>query len=256
MRGRIVLLASDCPSTRIVYHAIFQVFPDVFVILEDRVSGHQLIRRRFRTLGVVTVTGQLLFMLIVLPLLRYRGAARIEIIKRDAGFSHAPIDGDVLRVPSVNSPQARRELARLDPDVVVVNSTRIITKETLMVIRTHIINMHAGITPQYRGVHGGYWALNEGRPDLVGTTVHLVDSGIDTGSVVRQKTFQVSSNDSFVTYPYLHLKAGIPILICSIQDALDGRLTSESNPLNLSSVLRSHPTLWSYITGRLLRGVH
>jgi folate-dependent phosphoribosylglycinamide formyltransferase PurN len=35
-------------------------------------------------------------------------------------------------------------------------------------------------------VHGGYWALAENNPQLVGTTVHFVDTGIDTGEVIEQ----------------------------------------------------------------------
>ncbi len=50
--------------------------------------------------------------------------------------------------------------------------------------------MHAGITLRYRGVHGGYWALAEQHPEWVGTTVHLVDPGIDTGGILAQSTFE------------------------------------------------------------------
>ena len=41
--------------------------------------------------------------------------------------------------------------------------------------------MHAGITPQYRGVHGGYWAVVNNDPEHCGVTIHFVDKGIDTG---------------------------------------------------------------------------
>ena len=53
-----------------------------------------------------------------------------------------------------------------------------------------VINMHAGITLRYRGVHGGYWALAEQHPEWVGTTVHLVDPGIDTGRDPRTEHFR------------------------------------------------------------------
>ena len=61
----------------------------------------------------------------------------------------------------------------------MVNGTRIISSRVLDSIGCPIINTHAGITPRYRGVHGGYWALAEGHPEEVGTTVHLVDKGIE-----------------------------------------------------------------------------
>ena len=82
--------------------------------------------------------------------------------------------------------------------------------------------MHAGITPAYRGVHGGYWALAEGRTDLVGTTIHLVDEGIDTGGVIEQASFSPTEADTFVTYPYLHTAAGLPPLIEAVRGILRG----------------------------------
>ena len=92
------------------------------------------------------------------------------MIKRQFHLDISPVDGRVIRVPSVNSGKARRALREFSPQVVVVNGTRIICNETLCAVDAPFINTHAGITPLYRGVHGGYWALREGRPDLVGTT--------------------------------------------------------------------------------------
>ena len=68
-------------------------------------------------------------------------------------------------------------LTSLRPVVVVVNGTRIIAARVLESAGCPVVNLHAGITPRYRGVHGGYWALAERHPEWVGTTVHLVDPG-------------------------------------------------------------------------------
>jgi methionyl-tRNA formyltransferase len=112
------------------------------------------------------------------------------------------------------------------------------------------INLHAGITPLYRGVHGGYWALAEGRPELAGTTVHLVDDGIDTGAVLAQACFRAGPADSFATYPYLHLAAGLPHLLDAVAAALRGALRPQPHPA-LPSRLRTHPTFWQYARMRL-----
>jgi methionyl-tRNA formyltransferase len=109
------------------------------------------------------------------------------------------------------------------------------------------INMHAGVTPAYRGVHGGYWALAEGRPDLAGTTIHLVDEGIDTGDVIRQVTFAPSDADNFATYPYLHTAAGLPALLDAVDSILCGDGPARCAPKSQHSRLRYHPTLWSYL---------
>jgi folate-dependent phosphoribosylglycinamide formyltransferase PurN len=252
----IVLLAVAGPSTTAVYHALVQRFGTVHLILEDRVPRRQLLWRRVRRLGPITVLGQLLFMGLVLPVLRRRSAARLREIRAAAGFSDAPVpQAHTTCVRSVNSAEVRELLRRLQPTVVVVNGTRIIGTETLESVAAPFINMHAGITPAYRGVHGGYWALNEGRPDLVGTTIHLVDTGIDTGDILGQATFEVGPEDSFVTYPYLHTAAGLPLLIRTIEEALDGHISAVPAPAGLTSRLRTHPTFWQYLHARLVRGV-
>jgi methionyl-tRNA formyltransferase len=123
-------------------------------------------------------------------------------------------------------------------------------------VNAPFLNLHAGITPRYRGVHGGYWALVEGRPDLVGSTVHLVDTGIDTGLVLRQATFDVTGDDSFATYPFLHLAAGVPLVVAVVKEALAGTQLIGSRPMECGgSRLWYHPTLWGYLSVRRSRGV-
>ena len=251
---RVVLLACDGPSTRIIYSALKKEFPDVQVILEEPVSRFQLLRRRIKKLGLRTVAGQVMFLLLVGPLLRRIGARRIESIKCEFGLDDSPIDGVVIHVPSVNSEEARRALQELNPGVVVVNGTRIIGQETLAAVTAPFINTHAGITPLYRGVHGAYWALAEGRPDLVGTTIHFIDEGVDTGPIIEQATFSASDEDSFATYPYLHTAAAIPILVEAVRKALKCTLTQKET-LALPSKLRTHPTLGGYLLTLITRGV-
>lgn len=251
MTGRVLLLGGDAESTRIVFHALEGRFPGLAAVLEPPVPRRQLLARRVRTLGPATVAGQLLFMSLVLPRLRRAGAARVDEICRAHGLDRAPIPEDrVRRVPSVNTDAAREALRELDPAVVVVNGTRIIGRRTLGAVAAPFINLHAGITPLYRGVHGGWWALAEGRPELAGSTVHLVDEGVDTGTVLAQACFTPGPADSFATYPYLHLAVGLPPLAQAVAAALAGDLRPRPHPA-LPSRLRTHPTLWQYARTRL-----
>ena len=116
------------------------------------------------------------------------------------------------------------------------------------------MNTHAGITPLYRGVHGGYWALVSRRPEEVGTTIHLIDQGIDTGAVLARVYFDTAPCDSIATYristsqlacpPWrrrlLSLK-GVPLL------------ANEEDPQRIRLV--HPPTLWGYLREWFLRGV-
>ena len=157
-----------------------------------------------------------------MPVLRIRGQLRRNQIVSESSLNVTARPPD-FRVDSVNSLETIELLARLEPYVVVVNGTRIISSRVLDSISCPVINTHAGVTPRYRGVHGGYWALAEGHPEEVGTTVHLVDNGIDTGRVLARARFDTSPADTIDTYPYLHLAAGLPLLIESVHTVLNGQ---------------------------------
>jgi phosphoribosylglycinamide formyltransferase 1 len=253
----IVLLAADGPSTRAVYHALRDRFAPtcrIEVILEERVSRLVLLARRVKRLGYRQVVGQLLFMLLVVPVVRRRSRARVAEIAAQCNLQLGDIPEPVHRVGSANDEDARRLLHTLAPDVIVVNGTRILGAATLGAVAAPFINMHAGVTPGYRGVHGAWWALAEGRAELVGTTLHIVDQGIDTGSILEQVFFNPTERDNFSTYPYLNTAAGCPALMRAVAAALEGRLVPLP-PSGMESRLRYHPTIWRYVHAGLTRKV-
>ena len=114
------------------------------------------------------------------------------------------------------------------------------------------INTHQGITPQYRGSHGAYWALHEDDRNHCGVTVHLVDAGIDTGNIIGQAMTEPTPADSFVTYPYLQTAAALPILHKAISEARQDTL--ETRAISGPSAVWYHPGATQYLRA-LLRGV-
>ena len=251
-KENIVLLCSNGDSTRAVYQALKERFGDVTVIMEEDVPRNLFLKRRLKKLGFFPVFGQVLFMAAVLPVLRNLSRKRIDELKKELKVSEIE---NAVHIDSVNTESGREELRKVNPKVVVVNGTRIIGKETLQCVDAKFINMHAGITPLYRGVHGGYWALAENKPNLVGTTVHFVDTGIDTGNIIGQVSFEAAKNDNFVTYPYLHTKAGISLLVKTVELALAENLNLEEREPSLPSKLRYHPTIWEYFYYLIKYGV-
>ncbi|MGO8870411.1 MAG: formyl transferase [Acidimicrobiales bacterium] len=253
---RVVLLAGPGDTTDIVANYLRRRVPDLEVVVEDPPSRIRLARRRAARIGWPTVVGQILFVTLALPVLRRMGRNRIGRIVRDAGLDATPFGG-TTHVTSVNDPATVDLLRGAQPSVVVVNGTRIIAPRVLDAVDCPFVNTHAGITPRYRGAHGGYWALAEGHPELVGTTVHLVDQGIDTGGVLARATFDTAPDDSIATYPYLHLAAGLPLLAAQVGRALAGEpLTPVVEDVPPGGTrLYLHPTLWEYLRRRLVDGV-
>jgi phosphoribosylglycinamide formyltransferase-1 len=250
--GPIVLLAGPGDSTNIVFNYLASRFCNVVAVVEEPVPRMQIARRRAKRLGWPTVSGQMAFVGVAMPFLQWRARDRVGQILEEAGLDTTPIS-DAKSVGSVNSPETTTLLRGLEPAVIVVNGTRIISSAVLSSVDSTFVNTHAGITPRYRGVHGGYWALRDHRTDLVGTTVHLVDPGIDTGGVLAQGTFESGPDDSMATYPYLHLACGLPLLADCVKQIVDGGVPKQVESLDKSgdSTLRWHPTLWGYLRGRV-----
>jgi folate-dependent phosphoribosylglycinamide formyltransferase PurN len=251
----VVLLAGPGYSTDIVANYLASLVPDVVVVMENPQSRAEMARRRARRVGWSTAAGQVLFVALLQPVLRRLGARR-----RAAIFGAASVDttrrAAAHRVPSVNDDQTIALLHSLRPDAIVVHGTRIIAARVLASAGCPVLNMHAGITPRYRGVHGGYWALAEHHPEWVGTTVHLVDPGIDTGGILAQTTFEVSGEDTIATYPDLHLVHGLPLLGAQTKKLLSGaELEQIQASVATGSHLYYHPTFWGYLWRRWRDGV-
>jgi folate-dependent phosphoribosylglycinamide formyltransferase PurN len=251
---RVVLLAGPGDSTPIVYNALRQEFDVVRVILEQPVSRVEFLRRRLRRYGSATVLGQLLFRAFVVPVLHVSAQSRMRELKLRFGLDQTPIAPDrLLAVRSANSAETMAALRELAPAAVVINGTRVLSRELLASVGVPFLNLHAGITPLYRGVHGGYWALVQGDRARCGVTVHLVDEHIDTGGVLGQAAIEPGPGDSFVTYPLLQLGTGLPLLKQALRQVLGGAVDLPPAPAGPSR-LWSHPTLWDYVRNRL-RGV-
>jgi folate-dependent phosphoribosylglycinamide formyltransferase PurN len=249
----VLLLAGPGASTWIAANALAREHGDLAVIIEERQSRADMLRRRVKTLGPLTVAGQVLFQLWAKIGAR-RAEARIREIMTAAGLDDTPLpNGNYRSVPSANDPLTTALISETAPDVVVVNGTRILSRGLLEAIPVPVLNTHAGITPAYRGVHGGYWARVAGDMARCGVTVHLVDPGVDTGAIVTQAVIEPGPRDNFFTYPMLQTAAGIPLLLKAVQDALDGTLAPHS--AEGESHQYYHPTLWGYAATGLRRGV-
>ncbi len=106
----------------------------------------------------------------------------------------------VVEVPSANSPEFLAAIERLKPAVILLAGCRLLSRQTLAALSCPVLNYHAGITPKYRGMNGGYWALATGDAENFGATVHLVDAGVDTGGVLHQARGKPGRGDNIALY--------------------------------------------------------
>lgn len=249
---KIVMLCSRGDSSYLVYNKLSEHFSFEKIIVEDSVSTKNLLKRRIKKLGLLTVLGQVLFVGTVVPFLKKSTKNRKKEILNEYGASvddRAMMASNPVFVNSVNDKECIETLKKINPDIVVVNGTRIISEEVLGCVNAKFVNLHAGITPKYRGSHGAYWALYNNDKENAGVTVHFVDKGIDTGNIIYQSTITITEKDNFATYPLLQTCVGVEGEIRAINDIMNGEVICKT--VDLPSGLYSHPTIFQYFVKRI-----
>ena len=208
-KQKLTLLIGRGALNYILLNELKKEFEIEAVIIEDSVPLSTFLKRRLAKLGFFKVVGQLSLVALALPFIKKSSNKRIDNILREHNLDVNLTPADNIKyVESVNSQTCLDLISKLKSDLIVVNGTRIISKKVLNSINVPIINTHLGITPQYRGVHGGYWALVNGDDKNIGVTVHKIDAGIDTCEVILQSSVDITIKDTFATYPYLQQAKG------------------------------------------------
>lgn len=250
---KILMLVGNSQSSYIFYNSLKQDINITNVILEEPKSIKTFVKRRIKSLGLLTVIGQTLFKFLIIPLLKRESKSRVQEIMRTYGLSTDSFEKNILiNTTSVNSDHCIETLKHINPDIVIVNGTRIISKKVLNCINATFINTHAGITPLYRGIHGAYWSKIN-KDGLCGVSVHLVDPGIDTGGILYQEVIETNEKDNFISYTFLQMAKGIELMKHAIKDIELNQLKVITN--NLDSKFRTHPTIWFYLKHRIFHGV-
>jgi len=253
------MIAGDWNYPKMVYQSLITDFNIEHIIIDRGERTSTMLKRRVKRLGVVHVMGQLLFRIIAVTYINKTSKKRFQEILDKNGISETNFPSEkTTEVTSINSEEGRQLLKELHPDIVVIVTTRILSKKTLESISAHFINIHAGITPYYRGLHGAYWALINKDEEHCGVTVHLVDAGIDTGNILCQETItdSITPKDNFMSYTYLQLAKALPLLKKAIRDIESDSLTSTAHTKEaVNNKLFYHPTLWFYLYNRWSRGI-
>jgi folate-dependent phosphoribosylglycinamide formyltransferase PurN len=86
-----------------------------------------------------------------------------------------------------NSQRAVAQLIKWAPDLAIFTGGNILRDEVLRVPRLGVLNSHLAFLPEIRGMSSPEWSLLCGVP--LGITIHLMDSGVDTGPVLLRREF-------------------------------------------------------------------
>jgi methionyl-tRNA formyltransferase len=168
----------------------------------------------------------------------------------------------VVEVPYINHPKVSALADRLKPDVIAVFGTGLIRAPLLAAGRLGIINLHGGLSPQYRGSDCTFWALLNGEPDQVGCTLHFIDQGIDTGNLIAHICPEVTERDDELTLFWRAVRDSAEIYAQCLERLGRGETLGQRQNERGHLYLFKHRTwrhereLQAKLRGGLLGGVH
>jgi len=105
----------------------------------------------------------------------------------------------VKEVPHINHPDVMQLVDEHNPDLIAVFGTSLIRGDLLKKGRLGIVNLHGGLSPEYRGADCTFWALYNGEPEKIGCTLHFIDAGIDTGRLIAHVSPEITPDDDELT---------------------------------------------------------
>lgn len=84
----------------------------------------------------------------------------------------------------------------LGTDLLITCRAPIISKEIIQTPKIAAINIHYGISPDYRGNDSHFWALTNKDYDNLGGCLHRIDVGVDTGNILAEVYPPLKASDN------------------------------------------------------------
>jgi len=153
---------------------------------------------------------------------RARGVYERILGPLGADFQLRPGTAHLRFESSLNLPENVEQIRALEPDVLAVSGTRLLSRRILELPKLAAINMHGGLSPYYRGGDSIFWALYNREPQYIGVTIHLLTLGIDAGPLVYTGRPLIAADDDEMTLFAKIFRLGSELMICAIEDSAGG----------------------------------
>ncbi|MDD1646470.1 MAG: phosphoribosylglycinamide formyltransferase [Methanomicrobiales archaeon] len=126
-----------------------------------------------------------------------------------------------------------REMRATGADLfVLAGYMRILDREIVEAFPRRILNIHPALLPSFPGLHAQRQALEHG-VRVSGCSVHLVDSGTDTGPIILQRCVRVEQDDTEESLADRILEEEHRILPEAVRLFMEGRLNVQGRRVRI-----------------------
>lgn len=178
------------------------------------------------------------------PVGRHQDTLQPSAVKKYAVSKNIP----VLQPEKMKDPAFIEQLQSYKADLQVVVAFRMLPEIVWAMPRWGTFNVHAALLPQYRGAAPINWAVINGETKT-GVTTFFLDKDIDTGRIIKQKSFEITDDANVETVYDGLMNLGADLAIETIDELLttDGKvptIAQEDMLLPEGTVLRPAPKIF------------
>lgn len=139
---------------------------------------------------------------------------------------------------TINDPACVARLRNLAPEAVAVFGSSILRKPLLDLSPGHFVNMHLGLSPYYRGSGTNFWPFYNEELEYVGVTIHWIDAGIDSGSIIHQGRPTIAPGDNPHTIGCKAMIVGVDLMVQALHEIERGTVAGVPQRKDLGKLYR------------------
>lgn len=165
-------------------------------------------------------------------------------------LSKVDVSPNIYHFKSHNSPDCIEKVSELNPEVIVLRGCGIIKEAMLDVPKIGVINPHYALLPDFRGMDVTEWSALHGDP--IAVSVHSVNKGVDTGTVLKSEIIEPTSHDTVGSLRDKSAALAVKLLKDALIDLRDGK-EFPTNQMNDGGrqFFKMHPRLKELANQRL-----
>jgi len=136
----------------------------------------------------------------------------------------------MIQPEKLREPSAIQQLRVWNPEIILVAAFGQILREDVLGLPPYgCINVHASLLPRWRGAAPINAAILAGDEET-GVTIMKMDAGLDTGSILTQKSIRLTQDDTAGSVAKALSRLGAELLIETLPDYISGKLTPRPQP--------------------------
>ncbi len=136
----------------------------------------------------------------------------------------------IIKCNSLNDVNVEELLKSYDKKLVVFTGGGILRKNILDNAGDGIINCHMGILPKYKGMDLPEWCILEDAIEELGITLHFMDTGIDTGDILKSVKIPLANHTSIKSLRASFEPVMVNSMVSLVDDYLKGKVKRKKQP--------------------------